>query len=317
LRGDSGWADIQIPLDVLLFSPALTTLDTAGSPIITIQVGDDYLLVRLLDTAWVTQTVKTGIPGWENTFTCCALASRADGVVWGVFTQYFHYPPSYASGMDLYSFQVRDSEVAVVLVRDHPWGIGAASGCVDRQGLVHSCYTFWPTELCLDQTAIDTTTATRTAVKFDSFDQPQIADTRRDSGLMYCCRTPEVWHVFDLHTGGVAALSLIIGENLQPIIAYTTSDGVFLAHGVDVVGQSEEPEPAAFDSPLTATVARGVLFLSDQPSKARTALFDMTGRCVADLRSGANDVSGLAPSVYFVNEAQTQAYAVRKVIITR
>jgi hypothetical protein len=98
------------------------------------------------------------------------------------------------------------------------------------------------------------------------------------------------------------------------MIAYTTGEGVYLARGVDIVGQCEESDPAAFDSPLRSTVARGVLFLSNQPSKARTVLLDMTGRHVGDLHSGANSVSGLAPGVYFVRQ---EPHAVTKVVITR
>jgi hypothetical protein len=53
----------------------------------------------------------------------------------------------------------------------------------------------------------------------------------------------------------------------------------------------------------------------------RDALVDCAGRKVADLDPGPNDVSQLAPGVYFVREAQAQAQAqaqaVRKVVITK
>jgi hypothetical protein len=88
-----------------------------------------------------------------------------------------------------------------------------------------------------------------------------------------------------------------------------------LAHGVDIVGQSEDSEPAVFGSISTATVARAMLSLPDRPSTADAALLDMTGRHVGDLHSGANNFSGLAPGVYFVREAQVRA--VRKIVITR
>ena len=70
------------------------------------------------------------------------------------------------------------------------------------------------------------------------------------------------------------------------------------------------------------TIVRGVLCLprSLDPSIPRSFL-DISGRKVLDLRSGANDVRALAPGVYFVREtkvqAQAQAQAVRKVIITK
>ena len=55
------------------------------------------------------------------------------------------------------------------------------------------------------------------------------------------------------------------------------------------------------------------------PSGRTSLLLDLTGRKVLDLAPGANDVSRLAPGVYFVREAQAQAHAhaIRKVVITR
>jgi hypothetical protein len=75
------------------------------------------------------------------------------------------------------------------------------------------------------------------------------------------------------------------------------------------------------------TIVRGVLVLdgfgtrSELPQRnsvmSRAALLDISGREVMKLRAGSNDVSGLAPGVYFVREAQAQAQArtVRKVVI--
>jgi len=323
LKTDTGWTDVPTPFnEIPPHYPYLTTLDTAGAPTITVQTGDVFELACLRDTTWVPRTLMSGVSDYENDFHCCDLGPTAEGVVWGVFTHFMYFPLCYMSGMDLYSFQVRDSEVAVVLVRDNPWGIGAASGCVDRQGSVHSCYCYWPTELCLDHTAIDTPIVNLTAVKFDSRDRPQIAYVPSAGGLLYRYLEVGVWHIFDLQVTGVTALSLIIDKQSQPFVAYTTSQGVFLAHGVDVVGQSEEQrEPSVLGSWPRAALVRNVLDLPVSPRPVRAALFDMTGRRVADLRSGANDVSGLAPGMYFVRE-ETQAsshklQAVQKVVITR
>ncbi|MBM3314963.1 T9SS type A sorting domain-containing protein [candidate division WOR-3 bacterium] len=49
-----------------------------------------------------------------------------------------------------------------------------------------------------------------------------------------------------------------------------------------------------------ATFVRGTLVLSVSLSAIRSSLFDLSGRRVMRLRSGLNDVSGLAPGVYFV-----------------
>ncbi len=68
------------------------------------------------------------------------------------------------------------------------------------------------------------------------------------------------------------------------------------------------------------TVVRGVLRLSSDECRVSIGgLLDIGGRKVLDLKSGPNDVSGLAPGVYFVRQAQAQAQAqaVRKVVIAR
>lgn len=50
-----------------------------------------------------------------------------------------------------------------------------------------------------------------------------------------------------------------------------------------------------------ATIVRGVLFVSTSTlSLPFPALLDATGRRVLSLHAGANDVSRLAPGVYFV-----------------
>ncbi len=70
---------------------------------------------------------------------------------------------------------------------------------------------------------------------------------------------------------------------------------------------------------VQATVARGSLNLA---GKTLATLFDMSGRRVANLHPGANDVSGLSPGVYFVRELsavsrEPSAVFVRKVVIAR
>jgi hypothetical protein len=89
-------------------------------------------------------------------------------------------------------------------------------------------------------------------------------------------------------------------------------------------GVEESPKPRASSRKLVATVFRGILYLppaSGVERKASSVLLDIGGRKVMDLHTGANDVSRLAPGVYFVRE-EPQApglkpEAIRKVIITR
>jgi hypothetical protein len=65
------------------------------------------------------------------------------------------------------------------------------------------------------------------------------------------------------------------------------------------------PKPQAAGLKPGPTIVRGVLKLgvgSRQYSAFRTELLDAAGRRVAELRPGANDVSRLAPGVYFVRQ---------------
>lgn len=70
---------------------------------------------------------------------------------------------------------------------------------------------------------------------------------------------------------------------------------------------------------LSQTIIGNVLFLPEVPGCMPEAagLLDISGRKVMDLCSGDNDVRHLVPGVCFIREAQAQAQAVRKVVITR
>ncbi len=69
-----------------------------------------------------------------------------------------------------------------------------------------------------------------------------------------------------------------------------------------VPGVSERPG-AGWSGSRASTLARGVLFVPPASSIVRDAssvLLDISGRKVLDLHAGPNDVSSLAPGVYFV-----------------
>ena len=84
---------------------------------------------------------------------------------------------------------------------------------------------------------------------------------------------------------------------------------------------------ALTDSPPTqpgrafSTILRGVLRLevgSRQHTAYRTELLDISGRSVMTLRAGLNDVSHLAPGVYFVRPAgDCRQFPVSRVVLTR
>jgi YVTN family beta-propeller protein len=134
--------------------------------------------------------------------------------------------------------------------------------------------------------------------------------------------------------------SLIMGENFVcavPLEAQAaTTDNLGLgspfAGNLEVcpvyrmenhVGREEMAESEVRMTKLP-TIIRGVLALAGdlRPGTAdRAALLDIAGRKVSDLKPGPNDVSGLAPGVYFVRgEPQAASHkpqAVRKVVVTR
>ena len=88
-------------------------------------------------------------------------------------------------------------------------------------------------------------------------------------------------------------------------------------------GIAEQPLGQVIGARPSATVTRGVLFLAERlsSSASTSALLDVEGRKVMDLRSGANDVRALAPGVYFLKEggerSEEGGVGIRKVVITR
>lgn len=83
-----------------------------------------------------------------------------------------------------------------------------------------------------------------------------------------------------------------------------------------------EQPPSGLALPIApfATVSRGNLLMPSTPGMGRveSVILNVAGRRVATLLPGPNDVSYLSPGVYFVRDAQaqTQAQAVRKIVLT-
>ncbi|MFO7650311.1 MAG: M14 family zinc carboxypeptidase [bacterium] len=92
--------------------------------------------------------------------------------------------------------------------------------------------------------------------------------------------------------------------------------------GSPTTAVAQKPTPNASRNTLHATVVLSVLRLpaSSVGREASSVLLDATGRQVLDLRVGPNDVSRLAPGVYFVRQASGvshEAAAVSRVIIAQ
>jgi hypothetical protein len=97
-----------------------------------------------------------------------------------------------------------------------------------------------------------------------------------------------------------------------------------LAWHLTVGGGGVKPGlPIATSVAAQPTLVRGVLELplTAYRSPLTTSLLDISGRKVMTVHSGANDVSPLAPGVYFVREEPSavsrQPLAIRKVILTK
>jgi len=88
--------------------------------------------------------------------------------------------------------------------------------------------------------------------------------------------------------------------------------------GVAETPNAELRAPKSFQ-----TIVRGVLSLpaNGEGRMANGELLDISGRKVLDLHPGANDVSGLAPGIFFVRESsavggERSAVSIRKVVVT-
>jgi hypothetical protein len=133
------------------------------------------------------------------------------------------------------------------------------------------------------------------------------------------------------------------GDQFDPVLARGSGGKMLLAYGgwTGIVedkpynssriwgtlsphaGTNDRPTDVARVPRPAPTIVRNVLFLpAASDSKAPGWLLDAAGRKVTELRPGANDVSGLAPGVYFVTQKGPRVRGfedsrVAKVIVTR
>jgi phosphoribosylformylglycinamidine (FGAM) synthase PurS component len=154
---------------------------------------------------------------------------------------------------------------------------------------------------------------------------------------IYCARVSQAGVVFD--SGPVVRQA---GDQVGPALARGTGNQLLLAYegwagtvgdktyNTDRIwgkmnpspGVEESRQPTAYGSQSTATIVRGVLLLG-KPAQSTSgqspiSLLDISGRKVLDLRPGPNDVSRLAPGVYFVRHPGPGVRGrgeVRKVVI--
>jgi len=118
------------------------------------------------------------------------------------------------------------------------------------------------------------------------------------------------------------AFGLAVDESYVYVADWGGGLKILLVYGA---GVEENGRPSAHDSRLRApTIIRGVLSLpaaSSPKLQASSCLLDAAGRKVLKLKPGPNDVSRLAPGVYFVRAEPSAVSrgpsAVRKVVLAK
>ncbi len=135
-----------------------------------------------------------------------------------------------------------------------------------------------------------------------------------DGGNWTCADSSAEWRPRTSHTFLVydSMLWVMGGDSTWDFL--TTND-VWYSTGL---GIEEHSTPYVQSLMPNATIVRGVLYLPSTSSIKRQALsvlLDITGRKVADLKSGANDIRHLSPGVYFVRQKENKQTS--KVVIMR
>jgi len=150
------------------------------------------------------------------------------------------------------------------------------------------------------------------ALAYDYLDRPQLA-CRMQNRLDHWYKAGTGWRITTVPGNYDGPLDMLLDANDQPVILTQYSGTLYLVRGEDIVGL-ESVSTVAPRPERTLLVAPAPLVCL-RPGQ----LTDPCGRIVQELRSGPNDVSRLAPGVYFVRDAraQAQAQAVTKVVVTR
>jgi len=322
-RRDSGWSFESLPMPMRGLS---LSYDPAGRPSLTFK---DSLYQGCLgvktDSGWDTNVVflpseytwfyTLSRPAWRRGEGCAFMWAE----VW-----------SDHQGTDGYGVGLLKRDGGRWTDDTIVWGYsGGSSGFAALVDSSDSIHTFWSAsdphgtnELFCDTVLLDSATDIGAAC-LDDADRVQCAWAPWSGGLKFGIPGHETWVVQD--TGNPVWCDVTTDHLSQPVIAFCRDDGsIWVAHGVDVVGLSEDQQtPTANGSRPTATVIRSVLLLqeaSGRKPQATRCLLDISGRKVLDLTPGANDVSTLPLGVYFVHsvlDVKADAPSVTKVVIAR
>jgi DNA-binding beta-propeller fold protein YncE len=140
------------------------------------------------------------------------------------------------------------------------------------------------------------------------------------SNVLYCTNGRNSNNLSVVSADGSRVLSYVaVGEGPQSLLVCPAHERLYVGHGGmttkiyvvrDRVGLSEAA-PRAVDKSDPAAVLASDVYEHLGPTPA--ILLDASGRRAADVRPGRNDVTGLAPGVYFIRTAD--AAPVRRVVI--
>jgi hypothetical protein len=325
-RRDSGWSSEELPMPMrdcafsfdLACRPSLTFKDSLWQGCLGLRTESGWDTNVVFRPSEYTMWYWLSRPSWRRNENCAFMEDD----VWQM-------PGIDGYGVGLYT---RDSGIwtasAFVLGLD-----GGGSGFAALVDSADSVHTFWSAsdpygtnELVCDGVWLDSCTGIAAAC-LDTARRVQCAWIR-DHRLRFTVLGRPTMDVGD--ADGIAFCGIVTDTTSQPVIAYWRDGSIVVAHGMDIVGQAEERQkPTANSLQPTASVIRNVLFLPEAPSyKLQAAsLLDAGGRRVMDLAPGANDISRLAPGVYFVitphpvplpqGEREESTDRVRKVVVAR
>lgn len=330
-RRSSGW-DIEVfPESAEAYC---LVFDTSGAPNVVYDRNISIVLTHLsraerTDSGWRTSTVDTGKVNYSNYFGCFFLVVDGADRLHAFCRNCWQFPPAPVGrpifGQDISLYRQLGSVwqcslVATVSAR----GFRSLSMALDSLGNEAVCYSggYSPGYFYFNGSRIDSGSSSA-RVAIDSLDRPHIAFVFRS--LIYRYLDSRGWHI-DTRSPDT---NIVVGDVLfdsagQPIVAYhVPGNGVWLARGVDIVGVERTPNAEVRTLNAGPSIVRGVLLLPVSHFSIRSSLFDQSGRKVMELAPGPNDVSGLAPGVYFVREQSAFSSqhsgpsAVRKAVVTR
>jgi photosystem II stability/assembly factor-like uncharacterized protein len=140
-----------------------------------------------------------------------------------------------------------------------------------------------------------------------------------DQGVMISHDAGQTWTSLNqgLETLAVTSLSFF-GMGATQLIAGTAGRGCFVWSFASGAAEGNKPQATSLKPQATILRAQLTLPASGWMRDASCVLLDNAGREVLKLHPGGNDVSRLAPGVYFVQLSENgQRSAARKVVIQK